>query len=192
KKFQAFESKLYEGSLRRAEDIIFKLNALGVEITMEEVALQKFNPLTPIHGMHIARVMVEKGYVTKPDKFFKKYVAYGKPAYSYRARPTPEEACEAITSAGGIAVVAHPARIKMTQAELREKITRLKDCGLCGIEARYTTHTNEQTAYYEELAGSLGLLITGGSDTHGLDGNRVIGTPRFEPCKELLKRLKID
>lgn len=192
KKFEAFESKLYEGSLSRAEDIIGKLNALGVDITMQEVALKKFNLKTPIHGMHIARVMVEKGYVTKPDKFFKKYVAYGKPAYSRLSRPTPEEACEAIVSAGGLAVVAHPARIKMSQADLREKIKRLKDCGLSGIEARYATHTNEQTAYYEELADSLNLFVTGGSDTHGLDGKRVIGTPRFEPSAELLKRLKID
>ena len=191
-KFKPFLNRLFESSYIRAEDIIFKLNNIGYDITMDDVNEQRFSLNSPIHGMHIARAMVKKGYVTSTGRFFKKFVAYGKPAFSCIYRPTPEEACEAITSAGGLAVVAHPGRIAMEEEELFKKIKSLKDWGLGGIEACYSTHTNLQTAYYTELAQKLDLVVTGGSDTHNPEGNRKIGVPVFAPSEKLLKRRKID
>ncbi|MDE7167482.1 MAG: PHP domain-containing protein [Clostridia bacterium] len=190
-KFAPFQQRLFESSFERAKDIIFKLNNMGFDITMEEVFAERNSSTVPVHGMHIARVMVKKGFVVSYDRFFKKYLAYGKPAFSCIQRPTSEEACRAICEAGGLAVLAHPGRIQMDAAALKNKIKSLVDCGLGGIEVYYTTHTKEQTAYYENLAETLGLLKTGGSDTHVLGGNRTIGQPRFEPSAELLKRLNV-
>ena len=89
-------------------------------------------------------------------------------------------------------MVAHPARIQMDAATLKNRIEKLALCGLGGIEVYYTTHTKEQTAYYKNLAETLGLLQTGGSDTHTQSGNRVIGQPVFEPGAELIERLNLD
>jgi len=191
-KFKPFLDELCKNSYLRAEDIIYKLSKVGVKITMEDVVAEKFSKTAPVHGMHIARAVVKKGYVNTAGDFFREYVDGGGAAFSCVGRPTPEETCEAIRFAGGLAVVAHPARIKMDERELALKIKKLIPCGLGGIEVYYTTHTKEQTAYYENLAETLNLLKTGGSDTHVQGGGRVIGQPRFEPDAQLLKRLKID
>ena len=191
-KFAPFQKRLFEGSFERARDIISKLNNLGFDITMEEVLAERYSPAIPVHGAHIARVMVRKGFVESLDTFFKKYLLRGQPAFSGIGRSTPEEAVKAICGAGGLAVLAHPGRIQIDATLLKNKIKGLADCGLGGIEVYYTTHTKGQTAYYENLAEAFNLLKTGGSDTHVLGGSRAIGKPRFEPSAELLKRLNID
>ncbi len=187
-----FLKRLYDGSVVRRDEIIFKLNKLGYDITTEDVDGQRFSLSSPVHVMHIARAIAAKGYASSPQEAFFKFLVCGKPAHSCAERPTPEEACRAIASAGGIAVLAHPARISMGCEELKQKILSLKDWGLSGIEAYYTTHTKEQTAYYKELADRLGLIVTGGSDTHFDDGGRKIGFPRFEAGSRLLERLCIE
>jgi predicted metal-dependent phosphoesterase TrpH len=112
-------------------------------------------------------------------------------------RPTPKQAIECIHLSGGIASIAHPGRLTLSFSEREKTIYRLKELGVDGIEAYYTTHTNEETAYFSSLAKELSLLKTGGSDTHfeGNGGNdlyqRRIGTPSFAPSQELLERLKI-
>lgn len=192
KKFKPFLDGLYESSLARAEDIISKLNKIGVEITFGDVNAQRFSLKTPVHVMHLANAIVAKGYAEKPVKAFNKYLAYGKPAFSCIHRPTPERTVEAITAAGGFAVVAHPGRITMERDALFSKIKALKDCGLGGIEVYYSTHTPDETEYYNKLAKSLGLIATGGSDTHHAEGSREIGKPDFYASPELLEKLKID
>lgn len=194
KKFAPFLKKLYDGSLERAEDIVLKLKKLGYGITLQEVLAERHSSDVPVHGAHIARAMVKKGFVESFEFFFKNLILRGKPAFSCVGRVTSEEAVRAISEAGGLAVLAHPGRIEADDGVLKSKIKSLALCGLGGIEVYYTTHTKEQTAYYENLAETLGLLKTGGSDTHtlGLGGRRTIGQPRFEPGAFLLKRLNID
>ena len=80
-KFAPFQKRLFESSFERAKDIIFKLINFGFDITMEEVFAERNSSTVPVHGMHIARVMVKKGFVVSYDRFFKKYLAYGKPAF---------------------------------------------------------------------------------------------------------------
>lgn len=191
KKFQPFLDKIYKNSFARAEDVIFKLNRAGVNIGLDDAAGERYSSDTPVHGMHIARAVLKKGYVKSVAEFFIKYVD-SKVVFSAKGRPSPEEVCEAITSAGGLAVVAHPGRIKMGEKQLKDRIKSLICCGLGGIEVYYTTHTKEQTAYYKNLADSLGVFSTGGSDTHVEGGGRIIGQPRFAPDVALLKRLNLD
>ncbi|MDE6667458.1 MAG: PHP domain-containing protein [Clostridia bacterium] len=192
-KFAPFQKKLYDGSLERAKDIVLKLNNLGFGISMEDVLAERYSSTVPVHGAHVARAMIKKGFVESFEAFFKNFLFRGKPAFSCIQRPTSEEAVRAICEAGGLAVLAHPGRIEADAETLKSKIESLALCGLGGIEVYYSTHTNEQTAYYENLAESLNLLKTGGSDTHtlGFGGRRVIGQPRFEPSAFLLKRLNV-
>lgn len=186
-----FLKSLFKGSFERTEDIIYKLNKSGVAVTFNEVEAERFSKEIPIHAMHIARVGARKGYASTPFAFYEKYLALGCPAFSNIARPSPEEALEIISAAGGFSSLAHPGRIDVSSEELKKLIKRMKVCGLGGIEAVYSSHTFNETAYYKELAKEYGLLVTGGSDTHYKGGSKRIGEPVFEPSEELLQKLGI-
>ena len=187
--FKSFLKGLYLGSLKRAEEILFKLEKCGVKIAFEEAAAERFCENVPLHAMHIARAGCKKGYAPTPFAFYANYLALGKAGFCNACRPSPEEAVEVIRAAGGLASLAHPARIGLNKADLNALILRMKEVGLCGIEAVYSGHTKDETAYYRQLAEELELVVTGGSDTHRQEGNRKIGTPRFEPTEALLKYL---
>ena len=189
--FKQFYNKLYEGAIKRTEDIIYKLNKNGVRLNMDEVAKERKSPLSPIHAMHVASAGSKKGYAKTAVSFYTKYLAYGKCAYSSICRPSPEEAIEVINESGGFASLAHPGRIFMDRDKLLKLIAKLKACRLSGIEGVYSAHTQKETAYYKEIAKEFGLLVTGGSDTHALGGNRKIGTPPFYIDEALADKLKI-
>ncbi len=189
--YKNFSEKLYKGSFTRAEDIIFKLNKMGVKIDMREVLAERKCSLSPVHAMYIARAASEKGYAQTPFKFYTEYMNTGKGAYSNLCRPDPETAVEFIHACGGIASLAHPDRIELSKDGVKELIKRLKGVNLDGIEAVYSTHTAIKTAYYKETAKAFNLLVTGGSDAHYPSGSKKIGTPFFEADTQLLKSLKI-
>lgn len=184
-----FVNSLCQNSVKRTEDIIFKLNKCGIKVTLEAAANERFSPKTPIHAMHVARAGVRMGYAPNPFEFYKLYLMKGAPAFSKLCRPSPEQTIRIINGANGFCSLAHPSRIEMAAQEKITLIKRLKSSGLCGIEGVYSTHTAKETAYYKELAKEIGLLITGGSDAHFAIGNKSIGTPFFEPDRELLQRL---
>lgn len=190
--FKGFLRELYDGAVKRTEDIVYKLNKNGFKITFEEIAAERFSEKSPVHAMHVARACAKKGYAADEFKFFFEQLMYGKPSFSNICRPTPAETCEAIRAAGGFSSIAHPGRIDMDARDLKNLVRSLIPCGLGGIEAFYTTHTKEQTAYYIELAREFSLEITGGSDTHFFGGGREIGKPDFQPSPRLLEKLKIE
>ncbi len=187
--FKAFCKALVDNSFTRAEYVLSKLKKYGVNITVEEAAEQRFSENTPVHSIHVCRAGAKKGYAKSDYAFYDKYMMYGKPGYCSQWRPTPEETVEVITAAGGLAVLAHPARIVMAADELKKLVKRLVCCGLGGIEANYSTHTKEQTEYYNALARETGIFATGGSDTHYVDEKRDFGVPVYHPDPELIKRL---
>ena len=173
----------------RAEDRIQKMQALGVPITMEHVTSFRADPTTPIHTMHVARALAMFVNAT-PSEVYQEYLSRGKVAYSDIGRPTPEEAIDCIHAAGGFAVIAHPGRIRMEKEEKEALIRSLVDYGVDGIEAMYTTHTEEETSWYLALAEKYNLLVTGGSDTHVEDEEHTVGKPTFYVDERLLERIK--
>ena len=189
--FVAFYKKCLASSEERVADIIKKLNRGGIAIDYNEVLAERRDSNSPLHTMLVAYVAVKRGFSANPHDFYYKYLAYGKMGYSNIGRPSPEEAVEVIKSSGGISSVAHPGRIFAGRDEILKLIYKLKDLGLDGIEGVYSEHTVIQTQYYKELAEKLGLLITGGSDTHFRTGSHVIGTPEFYPDEKLLSALKL-
>lgn len=191
-KFKNFAHTLYNGALERTRDIVKKLNSAGVKLTYEEVLNERVSPQSPPHAMHVARAGHKKGYCLSPSDFFFKYLARGKPAFSNICRPTPQETVEIIKACGGFTSVAHPGRIDMQREELVRLIKSMKDSGLDGIECVYPAHTAVETAYYKELAASLNLCVTGGSDTHFSGGSRTVGTPAFYADDALAEKLKIE
>lgn len=187
--FRNFLKELCAGALTRTEHILSNLKKCGVLLTLEDIAAEQFCKSSPMHVMHVAAAGAKKGYAGNRFEFFNKYLAYGKAGFCLDCRPAPERTVEIITAAGGFASVAHPGRVEMNATDFRKLISRLKDCGLKGIEAVYSTHTYSETAYYKELAKETGLLVTGGSDTHIVSDKRDIGKPEFHPAKELLQQI---
>lgn len=189
--FKEFLKTLYDGSVKRTEDIIFKLKKHGINLTFDEVLAERYCTLAPVHAMYIARAGHKKGYAKTPHDFYNQYLSGGKVAFSYICRPSAEQAIEAINASGGFASLAHPGRIELKKDELVKLITKLKACSLSGIEGVYSAHTHSETAYYKEIARAYNLLVTGGSDTHLLGGNKRIGTPAFYIDKALEEKLGI-
>ncbi len=148
----------------REEDVIDNLVRLGFDITMEEVHAIAGSDL--LCRAHIARLMVDKGYVASVKEAFSLWLGSGKPAYSSRQALTDAEAVRLIKSAGGLAFVAHLNQTRRSLADLEVFLTRLKAEGLDGIEGIYTEYTPEETRDYGALADRLGLIKSGGSDFH--------------------------
>lgn len=189
--FSEFLKELAEGSLVRTDDMLSKLKKHGVGISMDDVLKYRKSENAPIHAMYIARAGADRGYFANPFTFYKNYLAKGSCAYTELCRPSPEKAVEVITACGGFASLAHPGRIELEKQEVISLVKRLVGLGLGGIEAVYSTHTQLETAYYKEMAREYGLTVTGGSDTHFLDGSKNIGTPVFDCGEELCKKLGI-
>lgn len=151
---------------RRNPLIIDRLRTAGLDVTYEEV--QALAGTESVGRPHIAQLLMNKRYVTSAKEAFDRYLAEGKPAYVARELPTPAEAIGWITAAKGVAVLAHPTWVKESSERLPTLLNGLKESGLGGIEVHYSTHSKRETDRYLELARRLDLLVTGGSDFHGL------------------------
>jgi predicted metal-dependent phosphoesterase TrpH len=146
--------------------IIEKLNELGLAVTYDEV--RALAGTESVGRPHIARVLMSKGYVASAKEAFDRYLSEGAAAYVPRDLPAPAEAITWIRAARGVAVLAHPTWVKESAEGLYRLCDKLKGEGLGGIEVHYSTHTAQQTAEYLNIAKRLDLLVTGGSDFHGL------------------------
>ena len=151
---------------RRNPLIIERLREAGLDVTYDEVCT--LAGTESVGRPHIARLLMQKKYVASAKEAFDRYLAEGKAAYVARELPTPAEAIQWIREAKGVAVLAHPTWVKDSGDGLRSCVTALKDAGLRGVEVHYSTHSKSQTAQYLDLARSLNLLVTGGSDFHGI------------------------
>lgn len=151
---------------RRNPQIIDRLQSLGIEITYDEVCALAGSD--SVGRPHIARALMNKGVVTSAKEAFDRFLGDGKLAYVPRELPSPAEAIHWIKAARGLAVLAHPTWVKLTEQTLAALVRQLKANGLDGVEVYYSTHSARQTREYLSLAQQLGLLVTGGSDFHGL------------------------
>ena len=120
---------------------------------------------TSISRSHIAQTMVKKGYFHNVADTFAQLLEKGKPAYVSHYRLEPGEIIDLIKNSGGTPVLAHPKLVK--DDELVEELLKK---GIEGIEAIYPRHTDEDTKRYLEMADKYHLLVTGGSDFHGIAG----------------------
>jgi len=147
----------------RAQRMIAKLAKLGVNIEWQRV--QDIAGSGTIGRPHLARALLEKGYIASNREAFTKYIGKDGPAYVEREKITPSGAVEVILRADGLPVLAHPFTIKDPEAMIIE----LKQAGLVGIEAYYGEYTAAQVRELVDLSEKYGLITTGGSDYHGLD-----------------------
>jgi len=168
--FLAALKKIQNSRFERAERIVGKLQELGMEITLEQV--KNIAEDGAIGRPHIARAMINKGYITNIKDAFREYIGKGGPAYVDRYKLECGEAIEMIKKLGGISVLAHPGLIKS-----KEYIGRILDLGIDGIEVYHSKHDEDTVRYALAIAQSRKLLVTGGSDCHGimLNNEPIIG-----------------
>jgi predicted metal-dependent phosphoesterase TrpH len=182
---------LRESRHQRNPRIIERLNELGLDVTYEEV--RELAGTESVGRPHIARVLMNKKVVASAKEAFDRYLAEGRPAFVPRELPEPTEAVAWIREAGGIAVLAHPTWVKESVEGLGRLVERLKADGLGGLEVYYSTHSAKQTGEYRSLAKRLDLLVTGGSDFHGVTKPDIsVGTGRGDltVSEALLEPLK--
>ena len=164
--FQNWLIGLRESRHGRNPEMIRRLSQLGLSLTYDEV--KAVAGLGSIGRPHIAQVMLAKGYVASMKEAFDRYLGDGAAAFVPRELPDAAHVIAWIRKVGGVAVLAHPSWVKERNDELLGFCRALKDNGLHGLEVFYSTHTARQTSAYLTLAKRLELLITGGSDFHGL------------------------
>ncbi|MBI4372143.1 MAG: PHP domain-containing protein [Candidatus Omnitrophica bacterium] len=160
-------SEIQDARRKRNPQIIEKLNALGMNISLEEVESQSGGD--QVGRPHFARVLVNKGYVKNFEEAFNQYLAKGAPAYVDKRKMSSREAIEMIEEAGGVASLAHPKQLKLDALPERfeQTLEQLKSEGLKGLEVYSSCQSKEEAARYLKTAERLGLFVTGGSDFHG-------------------------
>jgi len=161
--FQAFLRRMRTGRLDRARQMVEKLRALGVPV--EWARVEAIAAGASVGRPHVARALVEAGRVGSPQEAFERYLGRSGPAYVSRLRVSPEEAVAIVARAGGVPVLAHPGW--EASGPVVERVPRLVEHGLGGIEVYYPDHTPVMVEAYLEVARRFGLVATGGSDFHG-------------------------
>ncbi len=155
--------RIRENRQERARKMVDKLDQLGVSISYEAVRAQA--GAGSVGRPHVAAALVEAGCVGSQNEAFARYLRRGRPAYVPRYKLTPEEAVEQIRAAGGLAVLAHPGLVKRDGI-----IDQLLGYGLGGVEAYHVNHSAADVEKYRQMAMSRGLIVTGGTDSHGPGG----------------------
>ncbi|MBU8850218.1 MAG: ribonuclease III [Desulfobacterales bacterium] len=152
---------------QRNPKIIEKLNTLGFNISIEQV--EKRFGADQTGRPHIAELMKELGIVKTFREAFDKYLGKGKPAYVDKYKASCRQAIQTILKAGGIPVLAHPGLLTFNKThQLENFLDMLITYGLEGMEVYYTDHDTSMTSFFQQLAKQKELMITGGSDFHGV------------------------
>ena len=149
----------------RNSRFIEEFNKMGFEITLEE--LQKVSSGKVIGKPHFAKVFLKKGYIQTNDEMYDKYFKQPPLCNIKKSTLSGEEIIKLIKKAGGIAILAHPQNLKLSDSELVDKIAELKSYGLDGLECYHSNQTPEQMKRFREIAEQFNLLVTKGSDYHG-------------------------
>lgn len=150
---------------KRNPQIISRLISLGMDISMEDVNHSSEGEV--VGRPHIARALMQKGYVSTIDEAFDRFLAKGQSCFVEKHRLDCRTALAVIRQAGGLPVLAHPVSLGTDMKALEALLVLLKKWGLCGLEAYYSDHGPDEIDAYCFLADQLGLVVTGGSDFHG-------------------------
>jgi hypothetical protein len=151
--------------ITRAQQVSKKFEKLGIDGMWEEVSQ---NVKTHYVGRpDFARVLIKRGVVSNFQGAFNKYLAAGKPAYVATEWASIPEAIAWIKAAGGVAVLAHPGRYRITRTKLVKLLTCFNEAGGEGMEVLYSGQDASKTQDLARLSKQLGLVASAGSDFHG-------------------------
>ncbi len=148
----------------RAEEMGRRLAKQGILGSYE--AASKMAKGRIIARTHFARFLIDQGYATDMNDVFKRFLKPNKPGYVTGEWATLEEAVSWINGAGGIAVIAHPARYKLTATKLRELFGLFVTCGGTALEVISGRQSKDESFCMANYAKQFGLRASAGSDFH--------------------------
>lgn len=154
------------GRVERARRMSAELEKVGIHGAFDGARQYAQNP-SLISRAHFARFLVATGVCPDVHRVFELYLVPGKPGYVDHRWATLADAVSWIKDAGGVAVVAHPARYKVGSAALRRMLGEFRDHGGTAIEVASGSHTPEQTIQFGRISREFGFLASRGSDFHG-------------------------
>ncbi len=160
------------GREARAREMASELAKVGIQGTFEG-ALQYVGNPDLISRTHFARHLVESGVCSDTHEVFRRFLIEGKPGFVPHRWATLKNAVGWIGDAGGIAVVAHPARYKFTPNEEFALFSEFKAHGGRGVEVVTGSHTAAEAARYADTAREFDLLASRGSDFHSPGESRI-------------------
>ena len=166
----------------RAHQIAKRLDKAGITGALE--GARKYASEVMLGRLHFAKFLVEQHYAKDIQDVFKRYLVRGKPGYVPGQWTTLNEAVSWIKAAGGQAVIAHPARYKITATKLRRLIEEFKEAGGVGFEVVSGRQHPEEVKHLARLAEKFELLASCGSDFHTPDSWAELGklSPLPESC----------
>ena len=164
---RAFLDRQREDRVRRVAEMGERLAALGCPIDVAPIVADAGRGRS-VGRPQIAAALLDAGYVRTRDEAFDRFLEFGGPAFVPRHGASASEVVSIVHEAGGLASLAHPGLLRRDQL-----IAPLAAAGLDALEVRHSDHDAETESKYRALAGTLGLLVTGGSDFHGDNGHRV-------------------
>lgn len=178
-------ARFQTGRQERIREIVARLRRLHVPLSEEDVfGLAKCkSPGRP----HVARALIQRKVCASLDEAFERFLKKNRPGWVPKEKITALQAIALIHDAGGLAVVAHPGL-----ARTEEALPALLEAGIDGIECFHTKHSPSASEYYISLAEQNNLLVTGGSDCHGMNkGKPLIGSIKlpYEYVRQLKERL---
>jgi len=166
----------------RIREMVGRLNQLKVPLAAESV-FSLANCRSPGRP-HVARALVQAGLCGSLDEAFERFLKRNRPAWVPKFKMAASDAIGLIHHAGGVAVLAHPGLNRTDDV-----IPDLVEAGLDGIECFHTKHSTNTAEHYLQIADRFQLLVSGGSDCHGLSkGKPLIGTVKVP--YQLVAKLK--
>ena len=176
----AFQEKLNSFRERREHrnrEILDRVNALLIEENRTAIPVENVLSYArdTIGRPHIARALLEKGYASNVEDAFRHYLV---PCNVPKLYWPINDAIDVIRALGGVTVLAHPTTITTDHHELRKVITELTNMGLDGIEVFNNLVQPHNMEFLRRLADEQGLLVTGGSDFHGIEEGLEMGKGR--------------
>ena len=163
--FQTRIRRLQSTRIQRVRDILHRLETYGISLSLQDV--QHLAGVGSIGRPHIAKALIDHGFVTTFREAFEKYLGVRGKAYVPREIPEVSEILAWIREAGGLAILAHPFWEGYRQEDINPACQRLIDKGLQGLEVFYGTFSAKQISFNLHLAKRFDLLVSGGSDFHG-------------------------
>lgn len=167
-------AQLRAGREHRARRMAQELDRIGIHGSFEGASAYAVNPRL-LSRTHFARFLKERRFSPDTKSVFQHYLARGKPGYVAHEWATLQQALRWICGSGGVAVIAHPGRYKLSNADLDSLLGAFRDAGGRAIEVISGQHTPRQSARFARLARRFGLAASLGSDYHGP------GESRLEP-----------
>jgi predicted metal-dependent phosphoesterase TrpH len=159
-----------EARVRRGLDMVERLRGMGLGVD-PDLVLEIANGGS-VGRPHVAEALLRSGFVESYEEAFRKYIGFDSPAYVPKYQLKPHLAFELIGAAGGVGAIAHPGTLRRD-----DLITEFTACGMRALEVYHPKHNERSIAHYQQMADKMGLVATGGSDTHGRrDGNLLLGS----------------